>query len=161
MQPGPWVSYAPHPFLGRGAWEWYGDVKYYNTPDFVWAEGIPLRDDLWRFINHDTHDAFYKTGLPNLKLVNRNTELGAFVKLFLPTRTGYLTGGLGHDENNYQWVDPEVPQYFSDGAGGEHSGGKVDGAHVCIAAMADEGISYYSLILNRHFTGKFFLPLDC
>jgi Bacterial TSP3 repeat len=159
-QPGEWVGYAPHPFLGRGAWEWYGDVKYYDAPNMVWAAGVPLQDELWLLLSPDEHNEFYKTGLPNLKLINRNPELGAFVKLLLPTRTGYLKGGLSTDGNGQTVVDPDATQYFSDGAGGEHSNGKADGAHVCISAIADEGISYYRTILNRHFTGSEFSGLS-
>ena len=161
VQPGQVVSYAPSPIPNRNAWEWSGRVDYKGSlPDQqsdvvvpVTGAGVPLRDSVWRKLDPDGHDLFYgNTSTGNFFSVNRNPSLEAFVKLVMPTRLGHLRGGL--DTNN--GVDPSVSRYLGEAVGhswGECDGGfAVQGARVCVSALADEGIGYWKHILNRHFT---------
>ena len=114
---------------------------------------MPIRDYLWRKIDQDKHDEFYGSGLEKLQTVNRNPALGAFVKLLLPTRTGYLQGGLS-GQGSSAVIDVGVSRYLGEAI--EHSKGRPYGAHAFLAAISDEGISYYKDTLNRHFTGDEF-----
>jgi len=158
VQPGNLVNYKNSDFPNRGGWEWNGSVEYLeNTPIqgtiTVTGAGVPIRDYLWHKIDQELHDELYGSGLEKLQSVNRNPALGAFVKLLLPTRTGYLQGGLS-GQGSAAVVDVNVPRYLGEAI--EHSKGKPYGAHAFLAAISDEGISYYKDRLNRHFTSDEF-----
>jgi len=158
VQPGELVDYTNPDFPNRVGWEWNGAVQYLeNTPTqgtvTVTGAGVPIRDYLWRKIDQDKHDEFYGSGLEKLQTVNRNPALGAFVKLLLPTRTGYLQGGLS-GQGSSAVIDVGVSRYLGEAI--EHSKGRPYGAHAFLAAISDEGISYYKDTLNRHFTGDEF-----
>ncbi|MEI8133106.1 MAG: hypothetical protein WCG34_11785, partial [Leptolinea sp.] len=157
LQPGDTVVYLEDGeedelYEDRNIWEWNGDLIYnsINTQLLTGGNaGIPVIDQVWKKIAPDYHNLAYGINRTEIFHVNRGAELEAFVKLLLPTRYGYIKGGLLNDE-----IDLSVARYFSNEKWSWHQPMYEyyeQGAMVPVAALADEGIYYYGAF-NRHYT---------
>ncbi len=163
LLPGEDVHYGDDLFPQRKAYEWSEDFEHRiragggTIPWRLQASGVPLRDEVLKKQKPLKHLELYGQGSPLEHVVdlNRNAKQKSFAQLLLPTRLGELEGGIDKDGG----VDPSVPRYLDDSIQHGHSEGYWSHSFVCVAAVADEGLTYYKQGFQRHLTKEEFSRL--
>jgi hypothetical protein len=152
------IFYQGNAFPVKDAREWFGTCEYNRKENgsniTIGGSGVPAHDRAWRSFAQDAHDKFYNGDppigkIPKLQQDNRNPSLERFLKLLLPSRLGYVEGGV-RLVNGVEEIDPNALRYLNDGF--DHAAGEPSGARISVAALADEGMGNYWATFHRHLT---------
>ncbi len=133
------------------AHRWAGEVSMatFGAPNEYAGAGLVYRDEQLAKSDEDEHDDLYGPGKDNPRLyaLNRHPNLGDFVKVYFPSRLG--------------WVHRNVALQYPQGilfTSGHSTNVKTNrGVSVEVACVADERIFFYNQ--NAHFSEQQFSQL--